>query len=239
MPGHPLALMLPTLLAGTARHVRGIGPMFEVVAAGWPSESTACGCLRGAGHRPRHRADFDTRCDCTVFDIERSAPRSRAHSLSRSRRTRPKEAGSTYKDPAVGRESPPPALWARVLRADPVGRLLQLARGDRPDVLDIAAGRVRRTGPSGAEGHTPLCPWRLGAGAGPARPDRDPRRAGGFARAGARPDPVRADARLAVHLLSRCGGGDGRRPGDDAGLGDHRAGLRRRSHRQLRRLRRP
>ena len=34
VPGHPVALMLPTLLAGTARHVRGIGPMFEVVAAG-------------------------------------------------------------------------------------------------------------------------------------------------------------------------------------------------------------
>ena len=34
LPGHPLALMLPILLAGTARHVRGIGPMFEVVPAG-------------------------------------------------------------------------------------------------------------------------------------------------------------------------------------------------------------
>lgn len=33
MPGHPLALMLLTLLAGTARHVRGIGPMLEVVPA--------------------------------------------------------------------------------------------------------------------------------------------------------------------------------------------------------------
>jgi hypothetical protein len=34
VPGHPVALMLPRLLAGTARHVRGIGPMFEVVPAG-------------------------------------------------------------------------------------------------------------------------------------------------------------------------------------------------------------
>ena len=33
MPGHPLALMLLTLLAGTARHVCGIGPMLEVVPA--------------------------------------------------------------------------------------------------------------------------------------------------------------------------------------------------------------
>ncbi len=57
---------------------------------------------------------------------------------------------------------------------------------------------------------------RLGTGAGPPRPRRGARRPGGHPRAGARSDPLRAHARLAVHLLPRRGGGDGGRPGGDA-----------------------
>ena len=73
-------------------------------------------------------------------------------------------------------------------------------------------------------------------------PDRpDPvdaaRRAGGHACAGARADPLRADARLAVHLLPRRGGDHGGGPRGDADFGHRRAGLRRRPHLELRRVR--
>ena len=49
-----------------------------------------------------------------------------------------------------------------------------------------------------------------------ARPGRAARGAGQDARARARPDPLRADAGLAVHLLPRRGVPDGRRPGRHA-----------------------
>ena len=54
---------------------------------------------------------------------------------------------------------------------------------------------------------------------------------------GARPDPLRPDARLAVHVLSRRGRGDGGRSRGHAGLWDRRAGVRRRAHLELRRVR--
>ena len=60
-------------------------------------------------------------------------------------------------------------------------------------------------------GDAPLA-WRMGAAETPTGPGRPARGAGGDARAGARPDPVRADARLAVHVLPRRRLPDGLRP---------------------------
>ena len=54
---------------------------------------------------------------------------------------------------------------------------------------------------------------------------------------GARPDPLRADARLAVHLLPRRGADHGRRPGGDAALRVPGPVLRRRAPLELRPLR--
>ena len=73
-------------------------------------------------------------------------------------------------------------------------------------------------------------PRRPGRGARGARPP--------IAGPRARADPLRAHARLAVHLLPRRRGDHGRRPRGDAGLGAPGAGLRRRPPLQLRRLRR-
>ena len=70
-----------------------------------------------------------------------------------------------------------------------------------------------------------------------ARPRRGARGAGADARAGAGPDPLRADARLAVHVLPRRGGDHGRRPRGDAADGPAGAALRRRAPVELRCLR--
>ena len=51
------------------------------------------------------------------------------------------------------------------------------------------------------------------------------------------PDPLRADGRLALHLLPRRGGGDGRGPRHHAGVRAAGADVRRRPPLQLRRLR--
>ena len=59
------------------------------------------------------------------------------------------------------------------------------------------------------------------------------------ASAGARADPLRADAGLAVHVLSRRGVPDGRGPRRRAANGPSRAAVRRRAPVELRRLRRP
>ena len=50
------------------------------------------------------------------------------------------------------------------------------------------------------------------------------------------PDPLRAHGGVALRLLSRLGGADGRRPGHHAELRPSRAGLRRRAPDELRRL---
>ena len=76
--------------------------------------------------------------------------------------------------------------------------------------------RPRPSGPRSARRPAPRSRARATA-TGSRQPDRpDPRRrargAGRRPGPGARADPLRADARLAVHLLPRGGGGDGRRP---------------------------
>ncbi len=58
----------------------------------------------------------------------------------------------------------------------------------------------------------------MGAGRGPARPARGARAAGGGSSPRPRPAALRADARLAFHLLPRRGGDHGRRPRGDARL---------------------
>ena len=91
-------------------------------------------------------------------------------------------------------------------------------------------GRARRAATLGAR--------RLGAGAEAPRPGRSPRGAGADAAAGARPDPVRAHAGVAVHLLPRRRLPDGRRSRGRAADGVARPALRRRAPLQLRHLRR-
>ena len=102
----------------------------------------------------------------------------------------------------------------------------------------VAVRRVRRARPGGAPDDTPRGSRRLVAGAGPARSDRGARGPGGHAGAGAGPDPLRADARLPVHVLPRRGGRDGGGSGGDSGFGHCRAGVRRRPHLELRGVRR-
>ena len=79
------------------------------------------------------------------------------------------------------------------------------------------AERVAR-GQGGAARGAAVEPRRLRARAAPARPGRAARAAGRDARARARADPLRADARLAVHVLPRRGADHGGRPGRDAAL---------------------
>ena len=76
----------------------------------------------------------------------------------------------------------------------------------------IYAGRAGGAGQGGAGGGAARFARRLGAVAGPARSGRPARGAGADARAGAGADPLRAHARLAVHVLPRRRRPDGRRP---------------------------
>ena len=91
-------------------------------------------------------------------------------------------------------------------------------------------GRARRAAALGAR--------RLGAGAATPRSRRSPRGAGADPSAGARPDPVRAHARVAVHLLPRRRLPDGGRSRGWAADRLARSTLRGRAPLQLRHLRR-
>ena len=93
----------------------------------------------------------------------------------------------------------------------------------------LHAGGAGRQREGGTGRGAALGTWRVGARVESPRSGRLARGAGADARAGARPDPLRADARLAVHLLPRRGLHHGRRPRDDAADGPPRAALRRRA----------
>ena len=72
--------------------------------------------------------------------------------------------------------------------------------------VGLAAAAVDRRGPGrprpgGASGRAAVRSRAVAAGAGPSGPDRAARAAGPDAGAGTRPDPVRPDARVAVHVL--------------------------------------
>ena len=82
------------------------------------------------------------------------------------------------------------------------------ARRGRALLGGRAGRRARRRGPRSPQGRTPNG-RRPPTGADPGRPARG---AGQHARAGARADPLRPDARLAVHLLPRRRVPDGGRP---------------------------
>ena len=88
-----------------------------------------------------------------------------------------------------------------------------------------------------APGATTLGPRKLGAGAASPRSDRAPRGAGGDTPPGARPDPLRTHARLAVRVLPRRCIPDGRRSLGRAADGSSRPALRRRAPLELRDLR--
>ena len=88
-----------------------------------------------------------------------------------------------------------------------------------------------------APGATTLGPRELGAGAASSRSDRAPRGAGADAPPGARPDPLRTHARLAVRVLPRRRVPHGRRSLGRAADGSSRTALRRRAPLELRHLR--
>ena len=98
-------------------------------------------------------------------------------------------------------------------------------------------GRAGRAWQGGSKRGAAQRPCRVRALAGPGRSGRVARAPGEDARAGAGADPLRADAGLAVHLLSRRGDDHGPRSRRDAAVGALRAVLRRCAPVELRRLR--
>ena len=109
-------------------------------------------------------------------------------------------------------------------------------------------GRTRSGGAAlhalGARRTRPLRPCRVPAveprglrDRGRPRSRRDPRGPGDHPRPGARPRPLRTHAGLPVHLLPRCGGGDGARPRLDPAGRAPGAAVRRRPPLERRRLR--
>ncbi len=108
----------------------------------------------------------------------------------------------------------------------------------------MAAEAVDRRGPSGtrpcgASGRASVRSRPVAAVAGPSRPGGAARTAGPDTGAGTRPDPVRPDARVAVHVLPGRGVHHGRRPGRHASVRRHGAAVRRRPSVQLRPVRHP
>ena len=99
-------------------------------------------------------------------------------------------------------------------------------------------GGACRGGQGGARGVAARRAWRMGAGGRAVRPRRAARGAGRHAGPGARADPLRADARVALHLLSRRRLPDGGRSRRHAAHRPGRAALRRCAPVELRRLRR-
>ena len=97
--------------------------------------------------------------------------------------------------------------------------------------------RSRRQGGAG-EGSA-LEPRGMGAGSAPARSGQGARGPGQEPRPRARADPLRADAGLAVHVLSRRGGDHGDGPREDPRVRVARPGMRRCPPLELRCLRRP
>ena len=134
---------------------------------------------------------------------------------------RPKRAPRSPRQPAAKSQpsAPRPALQGEGRTAPHAGRAGRAGQG--------CTGRGRALGPR-----------RVVFAGEPARPGRPARGAGKHARAGAGPDPVRAHARLAVHVLPRRrlrdGVGSLRWPEDGTGG----AALRGRSPLQFRRVRR-
>ena len=104
-------------------------------------------------------------------------------------------------------------------------------------VLAPHAGRACGQGQGRTRRAAALRARRVGAGAGPQRPDRSSRGAGADATSGARPDPVRAHAGVPVHLLPRRRLSHGGRPRGWAPHGIARPALRRRAPLELRHLR--
>ena len=110
------------------------------------------------------------------------------------------------------------------------GRPLVAARGRRGRARGARAARRARAGPA-------LQPRRVGAAPGSPGPGRDPRGAVGDAACRTGADPLRADARHAVHVLPRRRGDHGRRPRRRALVGHHHPAGGRRPPVELRRLR--
>ena len=119
----------------------------------------------------------------------------------------PRRAGPHARD-LSRRRSPHPLRVSAAARGS-----AKIARWPPPDALPRprAAVATLQPGESAERGRearrtcAPLRARRVGPGAGPPRPGRGARGPGRHARAGARPDPLRADARVAVHLLPRRG----------------------------------
>ena len=116
-------------------------------------------------------------------------------------------------------------------------REAQRKRAQAEGRLTPDAGRTRGPGQGRPRGGAAGRAGRVGPGLRPARSRRPARGAVGVAGAGAGADPLRADARVAVHVLPRRGLPDGlgsRRRAEDGAGG---AALRRCAPVELRRLR--
>ena len=125
----------------------------------------------------------------------------------------------------------PPASKPRV-RAELPRRRSPRESGRRHPLAPGARGR----GQVRAVRSTPLLPGGVGAGARPGEPARDAGRPGRDPGRAAGAGPLRAHARLALHVLPGRRGDHGRRPGLEAQQRACGAALRRRPPLQLRRL---
>ena len=140
---------------------------------------------------------------------------------------------------ALGREHPIRGLGfrRRLRRGGDASRPPARTEGWTEGSPAFHAGRAGGPGQGSTQRVAALGSCRLGAGASAPRPGRSARGAGADASAGARPDPVRAHARVAVHLLPRRRVPDGGRSRGRAADGIARSTVRRRAPLQLRHFR--
>ena len=151
---------------------------------------------RSSESSSRQPAGSSTRCATRFTPSPQAVPkpnRSVGEEQDRDRGRRESwAAGSRHRGDARARHPRP-------LRAGSAGQELPAAEGGAP----LRARRARSPRQGGARRVAALGARHLGAGANPPRPRRSPRGAGADAAARARPDPVRTDARVAVHVLPR------------------------------------
>ena len=111
----------------------------------------------------------------------------------------------------------------------PIARGCSLGDDDRPRGDAPARQSGRRVAPARcrpAQTHPPAQSRHLGARGGSGRPGRHPERLERITDPGARPDPDRADARIAVRVPAGLGGRDGRGSRHDAAFRIHGPALR-------------
>ena len=185
-----------------------------------------------------------------------SAPRGppSPSSLAVARPSCPALCGTAIVAPAAARKKARETGGGGACVASRRGRLRHGAPGEEPSMVvdevrqrpEAASqgpvdaprrGREQGQGKDGPVKGAPGQPGRLRAGPRPTRPGQPAREPGQDAGARARAHPLRAHARLALHLLPRGGADHGVGPVDHAPVGADGPGVRRRAPLQLRHLR--